>query len=248
MNNIEPETNTVNETDNSVAETSATPASAVEEVEESAPKASETNTSETSERSTAEVAKEEAVKSAPNKEAKKVVEQQGLSESEVAQILIDLSEAQERAAKLDMERKHLYDTVVRRQAEFENFRKRVDRERSEMHAKARADVVTQLLSVLDNLERALGSAAQAESDESIRISIVRGVKLIHRQFLDVMLGLGLTPVKTVGEAFDPHVHEAVTTEASSELPENTIIAELQKGYKLGDRLLRPSMVKVAIRE
>lgn len=245
MNNIEPETNPVNETDNSVSETSAT--STVEEMEEFVPKASESSSTETSGRSTAE-AKEEPIKSTPKAEAKKTAEPQGLSESEVAQILIDLSEAQERAAKLDMERKHLYDTVVRRQAEFENFRKRVDRERTEMHAKARADVVTQLLSVLDNLERALGSADQAESDESIRISIITGVKLIHRQFLDVMLGLGLTPVKTVGEAFDPHVHEAVTTEASSELPENTIIAELQKGYKLGDRLLRPSMVKVAIRE
>lgn len=244
MNNIEPETNPVNETDNSVSETSATPT--VEEMEEFVPKTSEPK-AESSERGTPE-AKEEPIKSTPKAEAKKTAEQQGLSESEVAQILIDLSEAQERAAKLDMERKHLYDTVVRRQAEFENFRKRVDRERTEMHAKARADVVTQLLSVLDNLERALGPADQAEADESIRISIITGVKLIHRQFLDVMLGLGLTPVKTVGEAFDPHVHEAVTTEASSELPENTIIAELQKGYKLGDRLLRPSMVKVAIRE
>lgn len=167
----------------------------------------------------------------------------GFTESEIAQILMDLSEAQERAAKLTEDRKLIYDQLMRRQAEFENFRKRIDRERTETHARARADIVTELLPVLDNLERALQSSRKQEAGESI----LEGVKLIHRQFLDVLGGLGLSPVKAVGEPFDPHMHEAVTTEPTDEHPENTVLAELQRGYMLGERLLRPAMVKVAVK-
>lgn len=173
--------------------------------------------------------------------------EEGLSAAEIAQVLIDLSDAQERSAKLTEEKKLIYEQLMRRQAEFENYRKRVDRERTEIYAKARAEIVTDLLPVLDNLERALGSGAQIDSGDAVRDGIVTGVKLIHRQFLDVLSGLGLSPVKAVGEPFDPHMHEAVTTETNNELPENTVIEELQRGYKLGDRLLRPAMVKVSVR-
>lgn len=170
-----------------------------------------------------------------------------ISEEEIAQILIDLSEAQERLAKLSEEKKLIYEQLMRRQAEFENFRKRVDRERSDVHLQARSNVVVEMLPVLDNLERALESAPKGEAGEALCENILTGVKLIHRQFLDILIGLGLSPVKALGEPFDPHVHEAVTTEANNDLPENTIVAELQKGYKLGEKLLRPAMVKVAVR-
>jgi molecular chaperone GrpE len=170
-----------------------------------------------------------------------------MSEAEIAQLLIDLSEAQEKAAKVSEEKKLIYEQLMRRQAEFENFRKRVERERSETHAQARSNVVIELLPVLDNLERALDSAPKGEQVEAIQESILTGVRLVHRQFLDVLTGLGLSQVKALGEAFDPHLHEAVTTEANNDLPENTIVAELQKGYKLGEKLLRPAMVKVAVR-
>ncbi|MBI4850456.1 MAG: nucleotide exchange factor GrpE [Acidobacteria bacterium] len=168
-----------------------------------------------------------------------------MSESEAAQLLIELSDAQERAAKFSEEKKLIYEQLMRRQAEFENFRKRVERERTEVNLQAKANVVIELLPVLDNLERALESAPKG--DEVLFENILTGVKLIHRQFLDVLIGLGLSPIKAMGEAFDPHIHEAVTTEANNELPENTVIAELQKGYKLGEKLLRPAMVKVSVR-
>lgn len=167
-----------------------------------------------------------------------------MTETEAAQLLIELSDAQERAAKFSEEKKLIYEQLMRRQAEFENFRKRVDRERSEVNANAKANVVLELLPVLDNLERALESAPKGEA---VSENILMGVKLIHRQFLDILIGLGLSPIKAMGEIFDPHIHEAVTTEANGELPENTVIAELQKGYKLGEKLLRPAMVKVTVR-
>ncbi len=167
-----------------------------------------------------------------------------MSETEAAQLLIELSDAQERAAKFSEEKKLIYEQLMRRQAEFENFRKRVERERLEVNLQARANVVLEFLPVLDNLERALESVPKSEA---VSENILMGVKLIHRQFLDVLIGLGLSPIKALGEVFDPHMHEAVTTEINSELPENTVIAELQKGYKLGEKLLRPSMVKVTLR-
>lgn len=170
-----------------------------------------------------------------------------MSEAEIAQLLIDLSDAQERAAKFSDEKKLIYEQLMRRQAEFENFRKRVDRERTEFHAQAKSNLVVELLPVLDNLERALDSAPKSEQVEAVQEAILTGVKLVHRQFLDVLISLGLSQVKALGEPFDPHVHEAVTTETNNDLPENTIVAELQKGYKLGEKLLRPAMVKVAVR-
>jgi molecular chaperone GrpE len=99
-----------------------------------------------------------------------------------------------------------------------------------------------MLPVLDNLERALVSLEQSEADED---ALRRGVELIHRQFKDALTKLGLQPVESVGHTFDPHVHEAVTIEPTDEHQENTIIEEFQRGYKVGDRLLRPAKVKVA---
>lgn len=167
-----------------------------------------------------------------------------MSETEAAQLLIELSDAQERAAKFSEEKKLIYEQLMRRQAEFDNFRKRIDRERTEVNQQARANLVMELLPVLDNLERALEAAPKGDA---VSDNILTGVKLIHKQFLDVLVSLGLSPIKAMGEAFDPHIHEAVTTEVNNELPENSVIAELQKGYKLGEKLLRPAMVKVAVR-
>jgi molecular chaperone GrpE len=140
------------------------------------------------------------------------------------------------------ERASLYDKLLRRQAEFENYRKRVERERAELYQHGREDVLLQFLPVVDNFERALSSLEESEGDaEALR----RGVELIHKQFSDALTKLGLETVEAVGHTFDPHVHEAVTTEATDKHKENTVIEEFQRGYKIGDRLLRPAKVKVA---
>jgi molecular chaperone GrpE len=168
------------------------------------------------------------------------------TEEEVLHLMADFSEAQEKLNKATEERKLIYDQLLRRQSEFENYRKRVDRERQDFATRTRGDIVSTLLPILDNLERALLSADRPDV-EAAEESIITGIKLIHRQFVDVLAGLGLAPIKAMGEPFDPNLHEAVSTQATNDVPENTILAELQRGYKIGDRLLRPSMVKVSVR-
>jgi len=154
----------------------------------------------------------------------------------------DVARLQAQVETLGQEKAALYDQLLRRQAEFENYRKRIERERGETYHRARAEVLLELLPIVDNFERALESLGQGDADaEALR----HGVELIHKQFNDALVKFGLEPVAAVGEAFDPHLHEAVTTAPSDEHEENTVIAEFQRGYKLGEKLLRPAKVKVA---
>jgi molecular chaperone GrpE len=155
---------------------------------------------------------------------------------------VELSEAQSQIETLIREKSVIYDQLLRRQAEFENFRKRFDRERTEIYQRTRAEVLLELLPVLDNFERALVSLETSGDDAE---ALSQGVTLIHKQFKDAMTKMGLQPVESVGKSFDPNVHEAITVEPSDEHEENTIIEEFQRGYRLGDRLLRPARVKVA---
>jgi len=133
----------------------------------------------------------------------------------------------------------LKDQYVRVRADFENFRKRVERDRAEERARLSAGVITEILPAIDNLDRALDQPAE---DPGFRA----GVALIRRQIDDTLKKLGLEPIETLGEAFDPIYHEAVTVEPREGFAANTIVEEIRKGYTLGGRVVRPSLVKVAI--
>ena len=162
---------------------------------------------------------------------------------DAAEVEVDRHAAlQAQIDQLTQERSTLLDQLLRRQAEFENYRRRVDRERAETYARSRAEVVLELLPVIDNFERALASLEHSGSDAK---SLRQGIELIHRQLNDALAKFGLEPVESVGQAFDPNVHEAVSAEPSSEHEENTVIAEFERGYRLGEKLLRPAKVKVA---
>ena len=138
----------------------------------------------------------------------------------------------------------LTDQLQRKQAEFDNYRKRIDRERSEFYQHGRREVLLEMLAVLDNFERAMTSAANTDDGAAFQ----QGVELIYKQFKDTLTKFGIQPIEAVGQIFDPHLHEAVTIEQTAEHEANTILAEFQKGYKLGNQLLRPSQVKVAATE
>ena len=138
------------------------------------------------------------------------------------------------------ERDELKDRLLRKSAEFDNFRKRVDRERREFAEWAAADVLTEILAAVDDLERALAVEAPAGA-EGYR----GGVELIHRQLVELLRKRGVTAVETVGQTFDPHLHQAVAYEESPGVDEGQIIGELRRGYRLGERLLRPALVRVA---
>ena len=151
--------------------------------------------------------------------------------------------------RLAEERQELLDKLARRQADFDNFRKRTERERSETYNRALGEVVRRLFPVLDNLQRALDAERTVEVEESEEFRhFLRGIELINRQFGGVLESLVVEIVPTVGELFDPHVHEAVSTEEANEVEPDTIVQEMQRGYRLGDKLLRPAMVKVATRQ
>lgn len=138
------------------------------------------------------------------------------------------------------------DALARRQADFENYRKRIERERGEVRDRLVADVARKLLPVLDNLARALEAERSVEAGESKEFRhFLHGVELISKQLDDVLESLGVQPIPAVGERFDPHVHEAVVTESTDEYEPDTVMQEMARGYRLGDRLVRPAMVKVA---
>lgn len=161
---------------------------------------------------------------------------------EVAELLATRAELK----RVEAARAELQETLARRQADFENYRKRVERERSETYNRVVGDVVSKLLPVLDNLRRALDAEASMRAVESDEFRhFLHGVELIDKQLRDVLEGLGLQPIEAVGQPFDPHIHEAVATEQSDDYEPDTVVQELVRGYRLGEKLLRPAIVKVA---
>ena len=151
--------------------------------------------------------------------------------------------------RVEAENAELKDRLARRQADFENYRKRVERERTETYNRVVADVAAKLLPVLDNLKRALEAEASVEASESDEFRhFLSGVDLIYKQLNGVLDALGVKPIAAVGEPFDPHVHEAVVTEATDDYEPDTVMQEIVAGYRLGDKLIRPALVKVATRK
>jgi molecular chaperone GrpE len=141
--------------------------------------------------------------------------------------------------KLKAERDSLVDRLARLQAEFENARKRSAREQQEFREYALADAVKELLPTLDSFERALQTSAGDKTE------FRGGVELIYKQLQDALSKLGLRPIPARGEPFDPHLHQAIEMVETGEAEDHHVLDELQRGYKLKDRLLRPSMVRVA---
>jgi molecular chaperone GrpE len=141
--------------------------------------------------------------------------------------------------RLRAERDGLIDRLARLQAEFDNARKREQRERADYRAFAVSDAVEQFLPVLDNFRLALNSTGTAEQ-------LRTGVELIAKQMDEVLRGLNVTPVETVGQPFDPRVHEALESVERSDLPDHQVIDEIRRGYRIKERLLRPALVRIAV--
>lgn len=141
--------------------------------------------------------------------------------------------------RLRAEYNALLDRLARVQAEFDNYRKRQAREQQDYRDYALSDALKSLLPVVDSFDRALAAPATTAAD------FRAGLELINRQFHDSLAKLGVQPIKAQGEAFDPNLHQAVQMVDTSEAEDNHVLEELQRGYKIKDRLLRPAMVRVA---
>ena len=148
---------------------------------------------------------------------------------------------EEQLAQAQAEAADYKDRWMRSQAEFANARKRMEKQRADAYTNAKADIVLKLLPVLDDFERALKNAPEAIREDSW----YEGIELVERKLQTVLEGLNVSPVAAVGELFDPNWHEAISQEPSEEHESGIVSRELQKGYKIGDRVIRPSLVVVS---
>src|SRR3981189_1305715 len=150
--------------------------------------------------------------------------------------------AESEREKFRAERDALLDRLARLQAEFDNARKRAVHEQQEFREFAAADVIKNFLPILDSFERALKAGGDSNSNSN---DFRKGIELIYRQFQDALQKIGVQPIVSVGQPFDPRVHEAVEMVDTTEVPDHHVLDELQRGYKYKERMLRPAMVRVA---
>ena len=151
------------------------------------------------------------------------------------------ADANSPSSALQQERDDLYDRLLRMTADFDNYRKRTERDRRELSDAVAADLVRDVLPAIDDLERALSAPATDDSTAAYR----RGVELIHRRLIDALRTRGVEPLEVLGTEFDPNWHEAVGHDPADGRRDGEITAELRRGYRIGQRLLRPAQVKVA---
>lgn len=180
----------------------------------------------------------EEIKAEVNPEAEVIVD-----ETQPAEELVE--EVQEEGCnKLQEEYDKLNNQYIRLAADFDNYRKRQAQERESLLKYGAEDTLKKLIDVLDNFDRGEKAIADVEDCEKVKESF----SLVHKQLTDALAKIGMETIECVGQEFDPNFHEAVMQTPTDEHPEHTIIAELQKGYKLGDRVLRPALVNVATAE
>jgi molecular chaperone GrpE len=161
-------------------------------------------------------------------------------EDEGAQVSSDPTPAlADEIVELRKDRDGLHDRLLRQAAEFDNYRKRVERDRRDSAQFAAVDLVQDLLPVIDDFERAL--QIEAPGAESYR----QGLEIIHRALMDMLRKRGVTPIEAVGTDFDPQVHQAVAYEDAPDRRDGEVMEQFTRGYRLGDKLIRPAMVKVA---
>jgi len=153
-----------------------------------------------------------------------------------------LKEMEARLESLEKEAKESYDRFLRVSAEFENYKKRAAREMNDFRKFANESFVKAMLPVVDNLDRAIESSS---NDDHAQNSVVEGVNMTLKEILKVFEQFNVRPFESLGKAFDPALHQAVMQEKTDDHPENTVLNELQKGYMMHDRLLRPAMVVVS---
>ena len=164
-----------------------------------------------------------------------------------ARFQTEILNLQDQVARMETERVELFEIARRRQSDFEAYKNRTERERGETFRNQLSNLATQMLPVVDNLNRALDSSGHITDESSQDFKqFFEGIVLVSQQLNEILAEMGVLPIHAVGERFDPHFHEAVATETNDDVPSQTVTAELLRGYRLGDRIIRPSMVKVSV--
>lgn len=187
------------------------------------------------------------VKNAPNGSGLKPLETDypGYNHN-VSNLENELGRLREQVSKFETERAEVSELARRRQYDFDSYRKRIERERGEMSRNLLSSIAMGILPVLDNLRRALDSASLLPGEKSNDFQqFVDGVGLVNQQLNEVLEEMGIQPIISIGEPFDPHLHEAVAAEQTDAFPPHTVIAELLRGYRIDDKIIRHSLVKVS---
>jgi molecular chaperone GrpE len=153
-------------------------------------------------------------------------------------------EADAKAAKA--ESAEWQDRFLRKAAEFENYRKRVDKEKSELRIQSQSSILIEMLPVVDACERALKFFEKVQDNTETLQQYREGVEMLYRQVIDAFSRAGAVPIESEGKPFDPHLHEALSREETSEFEEGVVARELRRGYMFKDKLLRPAQVRVAV--
>jgi molecular chaperone GrpE len=174
---------------------------------------------------------------------KKVSKKKVSEEKDKVKIVDHLKEMETRLESVEQEAKEAHDRFLRVSAEFENYKKRSVREMDEFRKFANESLIREMLTVVDNLERALNSS---NNDNQANSHIAEGVDMTLKEILKVFEKFNVKPIEALGKPFDPNFHQAAMREETNERPENTVLNELEKGYMIHDRLLRPAMVVVSM--
>ncbi|HHY38435.1 MAG TPA: nucleotide exchange factor GrpE [Clostridia bacterium] len=168
-------------------------------------------------------------------------------ESEISRATQEISRLKEELERKTNEAEENWDRFLRARADAENLRKRIERDLPVMVRREKKDMFLKVLDVMDNFERAMAGAESLSREESDSISgFLKGVEMIYRQMQSILASEGIEPIKACGEAFDPAYHEAVSSEEAEGISYETVVEELQKGYRYQDEVLRPARVRVAV--
>ncbi|HLM00259.1 MAG TPA: nucleotide exchange factor GrpE [Pyrinomonadaceae bacterium] len=169
-----------------------------------------------------------------------------VADGQSPQLNKELVELRRQVRQLEKDREEMREVLTRRQTDFENYRKRIERDRHETFRNLVGDLATQMLPVVDNLERALDSSDALSEEKSPEFQhFLDGIFLVNQQLGEVLAEMGIEPIYAVGKAFDPHLHEAAAAEATDEYPPNTVTRELLRGYKIEEKVIRHAVVKVS---
>lgn len=186
-----------------------------------------------------------AAKSAGSQEAPAAAAQSTGLKTRVFELEQEVEKLESRIHELRLERNEVQEKSDRRLKDFENYKYRMDRERRGAFIEQICNLASQMLPVLDNLDRALDSASELSEEKRREFKqFFDGLALVHQQIYEVFGGLGVEPIKTVDQTFDPNFHEAVSVDERDDMPANTILGEMLRGYRIGNRVIRHSMVKV----
>lgn len=169
-----------------------------------------------------------------------------LHKTDFSNLHAEIENLQNQIVKLDAERVEMFELSRRRQNDFENYKSRTERERSDTFRNQLSNLATQMLPVIDNLNRALDSTETDDEETKDFKQFYDGIVLVSQQMNEILAEMGVQPIHAVGELFDPHFHEAVATESNDEVPSQTVTMELLRGYRIGEKVIRPSMVKVSV--